>query len=144
MALSLKFGVNINTDKLARQFEALADDKCMYQIHNEFARLMDPFVPYATGTLAEKTVQITKEKVIYTQPYARYQYMGELYVAPNGSAWAHKDEKKHGTGIPLNYNKEFHQKASKEWDKAMMSERGEEFLKHVADILLQRCKELYG
>ena len=142
--MEVKIDVHIDTKKLAKQIEALKDDRSMLWVHNEFKRMMDPYVPYATGTLAEKTVVTYPDKVVYTQPYARYQYMGELYVAPNGSAWAHKDEKKHGTGKPLNYNTEYHSLASKEWDKAMMSARGEEFLKNVKEKLMERCKELYG
>lgn len=142
--MEVSVDVHINTKKLERQFNSLLDDDCMYQIHDLFAKMCNPYVPMQTGVLANDSVRIYKDRAAWEQPYARYQYMGELYLAPNGSAWAHKDEKKHPTGIPLNYSHEKHDRASKEWDKAMMSEQGEVFLKQVAEILLQRCKELYG
>ena len=40
----------------------------------------------------------------YNTPYAHYQYMGELYLTEDGSSWAHKDEKKYPTGLPLQYH----------------------------------------
>lgn len=142
--MEVSVDVYINTQKLEQQFKSLLDDECMWQIHDLFAKMCSPYVPMQTGILADKSVRIYKDKAAWEQPYARYQYMGELYLAPNGSAWAHYGEKKYPTGIPLNYNHELHGKASKEWDKAMMSEQGEEFLAAVADILLKRCKKLYG
>ena len=48
------------------------------------------------------------------------------------------------TGKEIEYNKEYHPLATKEWDKAMMRDKGEVFKDAVKDILIQRCKELYG
>lgn len=141
--MQIKIDVKINTAKLAKEFEALKNDDVMYEIHDLFSKMCDPYVPMYTGVLS-KTVTVTKDSVTYEQPYAHYQYTGELYLAPNGSAWAKKDEEKYPSGIPLQYSKEEHELASKEWDKAMMRDNGDVFLNAVKDILMQRFKELYG
>lgn len=141
--MKLNIDVKVNTAKLAKEFEALKDDNVMYEIHDLFADMCYPYVPMYEGVLFQ-SVQVFKDSIYYPGPYAHYQYMGELYLAPNGSAWAKKNEKKYPSGIPLKYNTEKHEKASKEWDKAMMNEKGDVFLNAVKDILMQKFKELYG
>ena len=149
--MEVKVDVHIDTTKLAKQFQSLVDDNCMYQIHNLFAKMMNDYVPFSEGVLSQSLI-VLKDKVIYNTPYAHYQYVGEVYgpnipIIEDGiiTGWfSPPGQKKNPTGKEIQYNKEYHPKASKEWDKAMMSERGEEFLKQVQLILLQRCKELYG
>lgn len=144
--------VHIDTDKLAQQFEDLKDDNVMYQIHNLFFKMCDPYVPMSEGILAHTNVEVTKDSVRYGQPYAHYMYMGEVYgpnipIKEDGIivGWfSPPGKKKHPTGRAINYDKEKHPLATKEWDKAMMRDKGDVFLKQVEEILLQRCKELYG
>lgn len=65
---------------------------------------MRKYTPMQQGDLRNKT-QIKEPGLITVDtPYAHYQYMGELYLAENGSSWAHKGEKKYPTGTPLKYN----------------------------------------
>ena len=149
--MQVKIDVNMDVSKLTKQFEDLKNDNVMYQIHDLFAKMCDPYVPMYEGVLSQG-VQIEKDKVIYPPPYAHYQYIGEVYgpnipIFEDGvlvGFFSPPGQKKHPTGRPINYNKEKHPLATKEWDKAMMDARGEEFLKYVKDILMQRCKELYG
>lgn len=150
--MEVRVDVNIDTKKLQQQFESLLDDDCMYQIHDLFFKMNDPYVPMDEGILAHTSVDITKECVHYKQPYAHYMYVGDVYgpnipIFEDGIivGWfSPPGQKKHPAGEQLNYNTEKHPLASKEWDKAMMRDKGDVFLKQVADILLRRCKELYG
>lgn len=152
--MKIDIDVHINTNELAKKFEALRDDESMYEVHNLFAKMMNDYVPMDTGVLSQTVdINISSSSVRYATPYAHYMYVGEVYgpnipeFDENGIIvgwWSPPGKKKHPTGRPIHYNTEYHPKASKEWDKAMMSEKGEVFLKAVADILLQRCKELYG
>lgn len=149
--MEVKIDVHIDADKLTRQFEALKDDKSMYEVHDLFAKLMNDYVPMSEGVLSQ-SLDVTKDRVRYNTPYAHYQYVGEVYgpnipIIEDGIVvgfFSIPNQKKKPTGREIQYNKEYHPKASKEWDKAMMAEKGDIFLKQVADILLQRCKELYG
>lgn len=145
--------VAVNQKSIAEKLDAVIhNDKVMLEVHNAFARNCNDYVPMQEGTLAQTTT-ITKDYVQYNQPYAHYQYVGEVY-GPNIPI---KDEdgdiegwfsppgkKKHPTGRPIQYNKEMHPKASKEWDKAMMADRGKQFMQEVKEILVRRAHELYG
>lgn len=102
-------------------------------------------------TLAD-AIKVSKDYVHYTQPYAHYQYTGEIY-GPNipftdedGLVYwrSPKGKKKYPTGRPITYSKQEHPKASKEWDKAMMADKGEQFMKEVKRILVWRAHQLYG
>lgn len=168
--MKVHIDVHMDTNKLAQQFEALKDDEVMRQIHNEFFRQCDPYVPMSEGILSHVNVEITKDYVKYGQPYAHYMYMGEIYgpnypikeggevvgffTNPYGKkapiieggiivGW-YSPPHKHPTGRAINYSTEKHELASKEWDKAMMRDKGDVFLNEVKDIIMQKFKELYG
>ncbi len=168
--MKVQIDVHIDTNNLAKQFEALKDDEVMRQIHDLFFKMCDPYVPMSEGVLAHTNVEITKDYVKYGQPYARYMYMGEIY-GPNypikeggelkgffTNPYGHKapiieggiivgwysPPHKHPTGRPINYSVEKHELATKEWDKAMMRDKGDVFLNAVKDIIMTKFKELYG
>lgn len=151
--MEVKINVNIDTKELAKKFESLKDDECMYEIHDLFAKMCDPYVPMYEGVLSQSVaLGISMSSITYPGPYAHYQYVGEVYgpnipIIEDGIVvgfFSPPGQKKQPTGKEIQYNKEYHPKASKEWDKAMMNEKGDEFLKAVTNILLERCKELYG
>ena len=66
------------------------------------------YIPFgAQGDLREKVCYpdgIYGEVIEYNTPYAHYQYVGELYLAENGSSYAAKYEKKYPSGKELNYH----------------------------------------
>lgn len=97
------------------------DDQTMLEIHNLFAKMCDPYVPFLEGPLSQ-TIEVTPECVRYTQPYAHYQYTGEGF----------------------NFTKDYHPLASAYWDRAMMADHAEEFEELVKQILIRRARELYG
>lgn len=152
MSDGVRIDIEVNDKTLQDKLDNLIDEKTMLEVHNKFAQFCDPYVPMYEGALAQ-TTQITPEFVRYTQPYAHYQYVGEVY-GPNiprkdkdGNivGWFSPPGKtKYPTGRQINYSTEKHPLASKEWDKAMMAARGEEFVKAVKDILVRRAHELYG
>ena len=147
--------LNIQIDDKALQdkLNSLVDAKTMLEVHNKFAQFCNEYVPMDEGVLSQ-TVQITPEFVRYYAPYAHYMYVGEIY-GPNIPSISKKTgeiigwfsppgKEKQPTGRPLKYSQEKHPKASKEWDKAMMAERGQEFIQAVKKILIERARELYG
>lgn len=81
----LEFEVEIDSTALQNKIDNLIDDSTMIQIHNLFAMLITPYVPMDEGILSQ-SLEITKDYVRYTQPYAHYQYMGEIY-GPNFPGW---------------------------------------------------------
>lgn len=151
--MKVRVDAHINTKKLEQQFQSLVDDDCMYEIHNLFAKMCDPYVPMDEGVLSQSVaLGISAHSITYPGPYAHYMYVGEVYgpnipIIEDGIVvgwFSPPGQKKHPTGREMQYSAEKHPLASKEWDKAMMRDKGDIFLKQVADILVQRCKELYG
>lgn len=66
-----------------------------------------PLIPFQQGALRNSvnyTQGIYGGEIEWNTPYAHYQYIGELYLAENGSSWAKKYEKKHPVGKPLAYH----------------------------------------
>jgi hypothetical protein len=142
-----KFDVNSIVNKL----EAIPDETTKLAISNTLAKKCDPYVPFANGDLSQ-TAEVTSEGVRYTQPYARYQYYGEVYgpnipIIKDGIivGWfSPPNQKKHPTGRPINYNKEAHPLATSKWDEAMLRDHREDFEKEVTEIIAWRLKQLNG
>ena len=182
MAKNIDWSIHIDSSGIERKIENLINDDVMISIHNLFAEMCNPYVPMDEGPLSQN-IEVTPNYVRYAEPYAHYQYMGEVY-GPNfpgwedgtTPGWRSPKDGKHPTGRELGkqghavltpkwelkdgkyksadptkliewdfgYNREHHQKASHHWDKVMMSEKRDVFLKGVQDILTRRAKELYG
>lgn len=118
--------LDIDDEALSKMLDNLIDDKTMLEIHNLFAKMCDPYVPFLEGPLSHSALaQVTPEYVQYGNsavPYARRQYYG----------------------VGFNHTLDYHPRATALWDKVMMSEQGDSFKRQVTNILIQRSKELYG
>ena len=146
----IKFQVNL--DGLYRTLDSLTSDTVMLQIHNTLAKMCDPYVPMDEGYLSQ-AIEVTPQYVRYPGPYAHYMYMGEIY-GPNIPirdedgliiGWfSPPGQPKYPTGRPIQYNTEKHPLATKEWDKAMMRDKGDEFKAAVRQILMRKASELNG
>ncbi len=77
-----------------------AQDLLDQQVLND----MIPYMPFQQGAMRGATQIIEPGLISTNTPYAHYQYTGELYLAENGSSWAHKGERKYLTGRPLHYS----------------------------------------
>ena len=106
---------------IQNKIEDLIDDTTMLEIHNLFAKLINPWVPFLEGPLSQN-LEVTSEYVRYLQIYANYQY------------W----------GLEFNHTKDFHPLASATWDKVALQTELEKFEEGVKAILERRAKELYG
>lgn len=144
--------VNVDTGAICAKVDRLIDDTTMLAIHNLLAKMCDPYVPMDEGYLSQ-SVQVLPAYVQYQGPYAHYMYIGEVYGpnipikddAGNIIGWfSPPGQTKTPTGRPIQYSTEKHPLASKEWDKAMMRDKKDEFLQQVKDILERRANELYG
>ena len=121
MGLRVTTTINLDDMAIAGRISKLLDDSTRLEIHNLFAKMMDPYVPFLEGPLSP-TAEVTPQDVRYTQPYAHYQY----------------------TGSHFNFTTDYHQLATAYWDKAMMRDKGEEFVEQVRQIIARKAKELYG
>lgn len=103
----------------------------------------DPYVPMDQSTL-KNTAQVVdaagETYVLYNQPYAHYQYMGEVY-GPNIPVhdkatgelvgfFSLPNVEKRPTGRALTYAGA--PMRGKQWDKRMMADRGDEVRAEIA------------
>lgn len=149
MSEVLKIKVEVNDDAISQKLKSLTDDDVMLQIHNLLAKMCDPYVPMDEGVLAQ-TIEIIPRHVRYNVPYAHYMYTGVVYgpnipITDNGmiTGWfSPPGQKKYNTGRPISYSPEKHPLATKEWDKAMMRDKKDEFIAQVTEILKRKAEKL--
>ena len=73
------------------------------------------FVPHDKGKLEKAEIVNNGRQIIYSTPYARFLWHGKLMLAPNGSSWARKGEKKHVVNKDLKFNQSVNPYAGKYW-----------------------------
>ena len=89
-------------------------------------RFMDPYVPYREGPLADDAYIEGKDKVVYDQLYATYQYKGE---------------REDGTHKIVNRTLTIHPRATSYWDKVMWSNHKLTIEKMVEEKIKRSAKE---
>lgn len=131
--MSVDFKWNKSVVQISK--EATGGDKTLLFMANEARRLMDPYVPALNMVLSHNVrtyVENEKGIVHYLSPYARFQHEGVVMVSRiTGSPWAGSGESKVVTGKKLIHNKSRHPLATSEWEKAMWSAKGEQFVSAV-------------
>lgn len=138
--------VAIDRNVIGDKLEEVVNDEAMLEIHNLFAKMMDPYVPFRMDL---GNLEVTPEYVRYNVPYAHYHYIGEVYglnipIIENGIivGWFSKPDengRKHPTGRQLKFKKTL---ASDHWDQAMLADKREEFVSQVKAILKRRARNL--
>ena len=163
--------VQVDLGRITEKLDSvLEDEEFLTSVHNLLAKMCDPYVPKESGMLAQPIVD--ENGVHYRTRYAHYMYHGIVYGPNIATAidsttgqvleWRSKPGMtKNPNGNEMQYNtvwyqdlttgqfypekrRASHPKATKEWDKAMMMEQGDKFVKQVKDLLVRRAKELYG
>ena len=119
MRVSVK--VDINTRKILESRGLGATNKARKYLASEIVRLSDPYVPFQQGMLKnQRQIASDGSQIVYTAPYAHYQYYGEVMAgrAP-----------KHYTGRALKYNGAPMRGAF--WTERMLIDKGREVKKNV-------------
>lgn len=136
---------------------ALCDDVCGQQAQlfaaNEFKRIMEPYVPADAQVILARSARVTATKrsgtIIYSTPYAHYQYEGKLFVDPitkkgaftDGERfWSRPGVPKIPTGRRLHYNTFKHPLATDHWDKAAFIARGDELAEALTRYIDARLR----
>lgn len=92
----MKIKVDIDAKKILASRGLGSSNKARKYIASEVARLSDPYVPMQQGMLKnQRTIASDGSYIVYTQPYAHYQYYGKVMAG--------RAPKKY-TGDDLTYN----------------------------------------
>lgn len=141
--MKIKINAKINQYKILSDRGLGNNNAATRLLAETVQRLSDPYVPKSAGKNAHMKEQYTiasdGSSITYRGPYAHFQYVGEVMVGvTTGSPYAKSGEPKRGTGRPLNYHGGGMR--GKEWDKRMMSDRGDEVTKAIADFVGGKAK----
>lgn len=123
----MNFKVNVDPAAILKSRGLGGSTAARRHLASTVARLCDPYVPMRQGFLKNQE-KITEDggavAVVYTEPYAHYQYRGEVMAgrAP-----------KHYTGRPMDHHGA--PMRGKEWDKRMMADRGDEVVDDLAKFV---------
>lgn len=114
----------INKLNIPNILSRLDDDKLWEFGASEWHKLISLYTPMQEGILFED-VTIRPKEIEYNHPGGNYIYRGILMVDPDtGSSYAKKGAKKVYTSKQLEYQKDKHPLATKEWDKAAQPTQG--------------------
>ena len=91
------------------------DDEVMTEVHQAFAKIIDPWIPYDTGRLS-KDLTISAEGVTYNAEYAAKQYYGDEF----------------------NHKQTVHPLATAHWDEVAMQTEMVALEMQVKEILIRR------
>lgn len=132
----MKIKVDINSAKIGKRLRL---DQVQKYVASEVKRLCDPYVPKQQGTLqSSATIASDGSAIVYTAPYAHYQYYGEV-MGPNyqdkKGDWHSGRAPKHYTGKPLDYHGA--PMRGKEWDKRMLADKKADLVRNV-EIFIKR------
>lgn len=124
--MSVKVKVDISPAKILRARGLGSDTGACKYLASEVKRLCDPYVPMQQGALKNiTTIAADGSQLVYTQPYAHYQYYGEVMAGR---------PPKHYTGTAIKYHGAMR---GKEWDKRMLADKSKD-LERSLDAYIKR------
>lgn len=91
----MKVKVDINPGKILANMGLGGSKKVQKYLASEVKRLSDPYVPFRQGDLKKPQIAADGSYIVYSQPYAHYQWYGKVMAG--------RAPKKY-TGGDLTYN----------------------------------------
>ena len=96
-------------------------DKVRKYVASQVKRLCDPYVPMQQGLLKNSaTIAGDGSYIVYTQPYAHYQYYGEVMAGRAPKQYTGKKINYHGAPM-----------RGKQWDKRMLADKSKDLERSV-------------
>ena len=92
-----------------------ATEKARLELAKIIIKDTTQFVPHEKGRLEKAFIRNNGRQIVYKTPYARFLWHGKLMLAPNGSSWAKRGEKKHVVNKDLKFNQSVNPYAGKYW-----------------------------
>lgn len=117
----MRVTININAKKILSERGLGSSDKVQKYLASEVARLSDKYVPMQQGMLKnQRQIASDGSQIVYTQPYAHYQYYGEVMAGRAPKSY---------TGKKLTYNGAPMRGAR--WTERMLADKREELERNV-------------
>lgn len=149
MKFTCRVQVDVDAAKILKSRGLGASHEAEMFLAGVVRQLCDPYVPMDQGMLKNTSLVISEAGevyILYNQPYAHYQYIGEVY-GPNIPIYDkatgeltgfYSPPVKAPTGRELTYSGA--PMRGKMWDKRMMADRGDEVRDSVAKFIRGELK----
>lgn len=135
MAKTLHYTVelNLNLDKYSKRL-----DKAQEVLINAIKDDTEEYVPAKSLALTRSAhIRNNNTELVYSTPYARYQYGGYVMTDTLGRTFVDKGEKKPIIHFdrPLNYTKSPHSKATSKWTQVSEEKNKKKWIEAVKDVI---------
>ena len=121
----VKVQVDINTARILKQRGLGGDHRAQVFLASEVKRLSDKYVPMQQGLLKNQAVIASDGSTLtYTQPYAHYQYYGEVMAGRAPKKYTGKELTYHGAPM-----------RGPRWDKRMMADKSNEVVNNLKEYI---------
>ena len=125
--MSVKVKVDINTAKILKSRGLGSDNSVRKYLASEVKRFCDPYVPMQQGLLKNQTtIAPDGSQLIYTQPYAHYQYYGKVMTGRAPKQYTGDDLTYHGAN------------RGAQWEKRMLADKSRELEQSVEAFIKKR------
>lgn len=133
MKTIIKSNLSIKLDISKQDFRF---KKAQEMLINQIKIDTEKFVPARDMTLSNSAhPENINTEIVYSTPYARFQYMGKVMVDDRGSTWAKKGTKKHVINKNLVYSTDRHPQATSKWFEKAKEEYKEKWVKLVKGVV---------
>ena len=121
----MKVTVNIDSKKILASRGLGSSDKVKKYLASEVVRLSDPYVPMQQGALKnQRTIAADGSQIVYTQPYAHYQYYGKVMAGRAPKKYTGDDLTYHGAPM-----------RGVRWTERMLADKKHEIEKNVETFI---------
>ena len=128
--MNIKITSSFDVQKILNQRGMGKDNRLRKYLANRVRLRCMPYTPRAQGTLSNTSHTTSSgDAVVWNQPYAHYQYYGEVMAGRAPKHYTGKALKHHGAPM-----------RGPQWDKRMMAEHREDVEKDVAAYLSRKGK----
>lgn len=124
----MKIKVDINTAKILKSRGLGSDNGVQKYLASEVKRLSDPYVPMQQGALKnQSTIASDGSQLVYTQPYAHYQYYGKIMAGRAPKSYTGDDLTYHGAPM-----------RGPQWEKRMLADKSKDIERSVEVFIKKR------
>ena len=126
--MSVKVKIDIPTAKILKSRGLGSDTGARKYLASQVKRLCDPYVPMQQGTLKNNaTVAGDGSNIVYTQPYAHYQYHGKVMAGRAPKHYTADDLTYHGAPM-----------RGPQWDKRMLADKSQDLERSLDAYIKKR------
>lgn len=124
----MRIKVDINTAKILKSRGLGSDNGVQKYLASEVKRLSDPYVPMQQGMLKnQSTIAADGSQLVYTQPYAHYQYYGKVMAGRAPKNYTGDDLTYHGAPM-----------RGPQWEKRMLADKSKQLEQSVETFVKKR------